>query len=107
MTNTSNVNVRALALEVLIKVLEEGEYSSGVLQNVLKVYQEANINLPTLEKDNKLVDIDNVASFDGDEVCYFGQNARSVRAIQQQFCSRIHYFIFFIFRSCLKIEPQR
>ena len=30
----------------------------AVIDNVLKVYQEANINLPTLEKDNKLVDID-------------------------------------------------
>lgn len=39
MTDTSKVNVRALALEVLLKVLEEGEYSSGAIQNVLRTYQ--------------------------------------------------------------------
>ena len=30
----------------------------AVIDNVVKVYKEANINLPTLERDNKLVDID-------------------------------------------------
>ena len=39
MTNESKVNIRELSLEVLIKVLEEEEYSSIVLQNVLKIYQ--------------------------------------------------------------------
>ena len=39
MTKTSGINIREIALEVLIKVLEEGEYSSAVLQKVLTNYQ--------------------------------------------------------------------
>lgn len=36
---TSKVNVRELSLEVLLKVLEEDEYSSAVIGQVLTVYQ--------------------------------------------------------------------
>ena len=39
MTKTSGINIREISLEVLIKVLEEGEYSSAVLQKVLTTYQ--------------------------------------------------------------------
>lgn len=39
MMDTSKVNVRELSLEVLLKVLEEGEYSSAVIGQVLTVYQ--------------------------------------------------------------------
>ena len=39
MSGVSKVNVRELALEVLLKVLEEGEYSSAVISQVLGVYQ--------------------------------------------------------------------
>lgn len=37
--STEKINIRELALETLIKVLEEGELSSAVIQNTLKVYQ--------------------------------------------------------------------
>lgn len=36
---TSKVNIRELSLEVLLKVLEEDEYSSAVIGQVLTVYQ--------------------------------------------------------------------
>ena len=39
MMDTSKVNVRELSLEVLLKVLEDGEYSSAVIGQVLTVYQ--------------------------------------------------------------------
>lgn len=39
MMDTSKVNVRELSLEVLVKVLEDGEYSSAVIGQVLTVYQ--------------------------------------------------------------------
>lgn len=39
MTDASKVNVRELSLEVLLKVLEDGEYSSAVIGQVLMVYQ--------------------------------------------------------------------
>lgn len=37
--DTSKVNVRELSLEVLMKVLEDGEYSSAVIGQVLTIYQ--------------------------------------------------------------------
>lgn len=39
MTNKSKINIRELSLEVLIKVLEDGEYSSAVIGQVLQIYQ--------------------------------------------------------------------
>lgn len=39
MTNPVKINIRELSLEILLKVLEEGEYSSVVIGQVLSVYQ--------------------------------------------------------------------
>lgn len=39
MMDTSKVNLRELSLEVLLKVLEDGEYSSAIIGQVLTVYQ--------------------------------------------------------------------
>lgn len=39
MTKSQSVNIRELALQILLKVLEEGEYTSTVIPTVLKNYQ--------------------------------------------------------------------
>lgn len=39
MTKSQSVNTRELALQILLKVLEEGEYTSAVIPSVLKNYQ--------------------------------------------------------------------
>lgn len=39
MTDKSKINVREISLEVLIKVLEDGEYSSAVIGQILQIYQ--------------------------------------------------------------------
>lgn len=39
MTKSQSINTRELTLQILLKVLEEGEYTSTVIPNVLKNYQ--------------------------------------------------------------------
>lgn len=39
MTKSQSINTRELALQILLKVLEEGEYTSSVIPSVLKNYQ--------------------------------------------------------------------
>ena len=47
---------------------------------------------------NVLVEIDDVAAVDGDEVRYLGQDARSVGAVEQEFCCDAHGGFSFVLR---------